>query len=326
MIVPEYWAEARRQHRRNGKQITVRRFGWSDISTAQAETMAESRAEEALQRAVAGQSVLRREPKVAYNGAQGVPIREEILARQGDVVITRNAYGARCLNSPDVLFADIDFRTTGSTKAKFALFFAMAGAAALLGWHFHSWATAAVLTVLAMFLAGAIADTFVRLRSRARGGPLRLARARIVRFVESHPAWSLRVYRTPSGLRVLATHQPFQPSDAAVQEFFSAIDADPLYVRMCLNQQCFRARLSAKPWRIGVASHMKPRPGVWPVRPERLRDRARWVAAYESRAADFAACTFLESLGSGVTHPKVDQVLALHDAECRATVAGALIA
>ncbi len=67
------------------------------------------RAEEALARIVAGESVCRREPKVPYNGADGVPIREEVLGRYGDEVITRNAYGARCLNSPTALFADVDF-------------------------------------------------------------------------------------------------------------------------------------------------------------------------------------------------------------------------
>src|SRR6185503_20645092 len=32
MIVPQYWAEARRRHRDIKRQITVRRFGWSDVS------------------------------------------------------------------------------------------------------------------------------------------------------------------------------------------------------------------------------------------------------------------------------------------------------
>ena len=32
MIVPQFWAEARLQHRAHRKQVTVRRFGWSDLS------------------------------------------------------------------------------------------------------------------------------------------------------------------------------------------------------------------------------------------------------------------------------------------------------
>ena len=116
MIVPQYWAEARRQVRRDGKQVTVRRFGWSDTGEHDAQTMADARAEEALQQILTGAKLTRRERRAAYNGAQGVPIREEVVARHGDVVITRNAYGARCLNTPDVMFADVDFPIGYQTK------------------------------------------------------------------------------------------------------------------------------------------------------------------------------------------------------------------
>ncbi|HNB89667.1 MAG TPA: hypothetical protein PLP91_04700, partial [Plasticicumulans sp.] len=107
MIVPAYWAEARRQQRKEGRQITVRRYGWSDASQADAQQHAETRAGEALQRLLAGERLDRREPKQPYNGADGLPIREEIVERHGTAVVTRNSYGARCLNVPDVLFADI---------------------------------------------------------------------------------------------------------------------------------------------------------------------------------------------------------------------------
>src|ERR1700743_1406360 len=97
MIVPDYWAEARRQHRTVNGQITVRRFAWSLTDEADAQVMAGQRADEALQRLLSGEKLDRRERKVAYNGAVGVPIREEVLSRHGEEVITRNAYGARCL-------------------------------------------------------------------------------------------------------------------------------------------------------------------------------------------------------------------------------------
>src|SRR5262245_4963295 len=108
MIVPTFWAEGRIQHRHAGRQVTVRRFGWSDESQAEAQANADSRAREALDRILTGEKLPRREPKVAYNGAQGVPIREEIVARHREIVLTRNSYGALCLNTPNVLFADVD--------------------------------------------------------------------------------------------------------------------------------------------------------------------------------------------------------------------------
>jgi hypothetical protein len=82
---------------------------------------------------------------------------------------------------------------------------------------------------------------------------------------------------------------------------------------MCLNQHCFRARVSPKPWRIGIDRHMKPRPGVWPVRPERLPERQAWIADYEAAAEGFAACEFVEAVGSGIVHPDVARVVKLHD-------------
>lgn len=122
MIVPRHWAEARLQKPREpGRgQITVRRFGWSDTNEAEAEQMARRRSEEAMADLVAGRKRPRHEPKVAYNGAAGVPIREEILASHDDVVITRNAYGAACLNTPDVLFADMDFATAPGCRSVLA--------------------------------------------------------------------------------------------------------------------------------------------------------------------------------------------------------------
>lgn len=326
MIVPSYWAEARKQHLQGGKQITVRRFGWSDTSLSQAEQMAESRADEALQRAMAGDKISRREPKVAYNGAEGVPIREEIIARHGDAVITRNAYGAKCLNTPDVLFADIDFSLTGSLKFKFAFFAMMLGLAALLGWQCELRGWGIAVAVLSLFITSPLMDFINRIRIKMLGGAERLAKKRVLRFLARNPAWNIRFYRTPAGLRLLATHRPFQPGDTLVQEFYRTIGADPIYVRMCLNQQCFRARLTAKPWRIGISTHMKPRPGVWPVRPERVRERSEWIAAYDAQAAGFASCKFIESIGSGITHPKVAPVVALHDEESKAIINSVTIA
>ena len=96
MIVPSFWAEARAQYRRKGKQITIRRFGWSDASEEAAQHNAQAHVDEALARAVSGGPLLRRERKVPYNGGNGLPIREEVIARFDETVIpvTRTARAA----------------------------------------------------------------------------------------------------------------------------------------------------------------------------------------------------------------------------------------
>lgn len=322
MIVPEYWAEARKQHRHAGKQVTVRRFGWSDESQAAAEAMAESRAVVALAQLTSGQDVPRREPKIPYNGAQGVPIREEVLARHGDVVITRNAYGARCLNTPDVLFADIDFQARPDLRYRHTLIAAAIVVAAVLAWQLQSGLMAGVVAIAGVATAWPLASLFNRTLINTKDSTEQEAMARVQAFMRDHPAWGVRVYRTPAGLRLLATHRLFSPSEVEVQDFFSKVGADPIFVRMCMNQKCFRARLTAKPWRMGMTTAIRPRPGVWPVRPEKLKERAAWVAVYEQRAADFSACQFVAALGSDAIDPKVAEVVALHDAESRAAVVG----
>jgi len=326
MIVPDHWAEARRQHREPGRQVTVRRFGWSTSSADDAQAMAERRAEEALRRVLAGEKLPRREPKVPYNGADGVPIREEVLARHGEEVVTRNAYGARCLNSPAALFADVDFAPVAGIKTVLATFAVGAALAVAVGALLGNRLVGTALALLALLLAPAVARRLIAAAAVAQGGPEGRARRLLDRFVAAHPGWNVRLYRTPAGLRLLATHRPCEPADAEVGAFFSAVKADPVYVRMCLNQRCFRARLTAKPWRIGMPGHLRPRPGVWPVSPQGQTVRAAWVADYEARAASHAACRYLGSVGSGVIHERLQPVVELHDRESRALDANASLA
>jgi hypothetical protein len=190
---------------------------------------------------------------------------------------------------------------------------------ALVGVYFRSWAGALGILFFALFLAAPLAAGARRLALMVQGGPERVARKRLMNFLSKHTSWNVRLYRTPGGLRLLATHQPFQTSDPQVQQFFAAVGADPVYVRMCHNQQCFRARLTAKPWRIGIADHMRPRPGVWPVHPDRLQVRKQWVTEYERSATAYAACHFIDSFGTGSVHPEIITVVELHDREARAT-------
>jgi hypothetical protein len=242
-----------------------------------------------------------------------VPIREEVLARHGEQVITRNSYGAQCLNSPSVLFADIDLVPPSAATLAFRLFTTIVTVAVGVSLYRDNWAIAVWSAVAALFAAWPLATLINRSVVWSQGGLLQMARLRLAQFIDKNPSWNVRVYETPAGLRLLATHQRFDPRGAETLDFFSAVGADPVYVRMCKSQNCFRARLTAKPWRIGIDSHLRPRPGTWPVNAERLPDRVRWVERYEQQAARFAACRFVESIGSGMVHADVGEVVALHD-------------
>lgn len=323
MLVPQYWAEGRAHQPRkgrDGRQVTVRRWGWSDESQEAAQRHADQRAQEGLARIQAGELQLtRREPKVPYNGAEGVPIREEIVARHGETVITRNSYGALCLNTPNVLFADVDFATPVSFVDilwQCALYaFAGAGCAKSLGMG-ASWVITAAMLGL---LVGPFAhDKFASIYRAWRGGSESIAMRRIAGFVSENPSWRLSVYRTPAGLRVLATHDIADPRGDNAKRLFDALASDPIYVQMCRRQACFRARVSPKPWRVGLRQHLKPRPGKWPIKAERLPDRRAWIEAYEQAAQGYASCRYLDTLGSAQTCPVALEVQRLHDDLCKA--------
>jgi hypothetical protein len=147
--------------------------------------------------------------------------------------------------------------------------------------------------------------------------PLAWAVARTRAWCEAHPAWRVAVYETPAGARLLPLHATFDASDDATFAFMRHVEADALYVQMCRLQRCFRARVSPKPWRAGVAEHFRAG-GTWPVRdPGKLAVRAAWVKRYEAAAKAFASCRYVETIGAG-GQTRVEGAW-LHDDLCRAT-------
>ncbi len=318
MLIPDFWAEASVKHRVSGKQVTVRRFGWSEESQDDAQRNADARAEDAFARIVIGEKLERREPKMSYNGASGVPIREQVLSRHDDAVITRNIYGAKCLNTPNVLFADIDFSDDPMPGFVALVVGLLIIAGAIIGNTYSGWGLAFLLMFFALVLGASASRLIFGMKQKAKGTPEQQATNRINAFLKKHPGWRVRLYKTPAGFRALAMHRTFDPAEPEVASFFKEIEADPIYVRMCMHQHCFRARVSPKPWRIGIKSHLKPRPGIWPINPERMPDRARWVDEYERKSEGFASCRFIADLGSDTVDPTVDKVRELHDELCRA--------
>jgi hypothetical protein len=300
----------------NGKTQTIRRFGWSCDSEDAARRHAEQRVADAIARIAGGERLPKREPKVAYNGADGVPIREEVIARHDDVVITRNSYGARCLNVADVAFIDIDYDETPSRRLWFALFAALMLLIIALALTMLSWLAAAALAFVALIVSYLLAQALTALTVMLQGGRWPPIRQRIAAFAARHPHWHLRVYKTFGGARVLLMHQTFDPRSNEISACFDALRADRLYVVMCQKQQCFRARVSAKPWRIGISSHLRPRPGIWPIKSVHRAARAQWIERYEAKAQQHAVCEFVEHFGSTTTTSKTTFVQRLHDELC----------
>lgn len=318
MIVPKYWADARLQYRDRKRQITVRRFGWSDVSEAEAQKHADARVKEAYDRILAGEPLPRYERRVAYNGGEGVPIREEIVHKQDDIVITRNGYGALCLNSPNTLFADIDFPETTTAEGFAGYGLAFLSAAILMIATGLGVGKSLLLAVIAALLLGwPVARSVHRLVDLVAGDQMHRFNRRIASFLHTRPDWHVRVYRTPAGLRLMAVHRRFDPHEPAVKDFFESLAVDPTFAIMCTKQNCFRARVSPKPWRIGLTRLHPPASAAWRPEQAEVQARRQWIDEYDRVAPGFAACRFIQAVGSRVVDPDVAPVQRLHDTMCR---------
>lgn len=132
---------------------------------------------------------------------------------------------------------------------------------------------------------------------------------RLRSFASANPRLSLRLYRTPAGLRVLRCDAPMEPDAQETARMMEAFRADPLYAQLCRRQRCFRARLGPKPWRVGLSAP----PGQFPR--EGGADGAfdAWLRRYEAASRGVAACRFVEALGPKTIAPSLAKLVALHD-------------
>lgn len=133
---------------------------------------------------------------------------------------------------------------------------------------------------------------------------------RIRRFQVEHADFSFSVYETCAGLRFVVTNQEIRPDHVAVELLFQTLPVDQLYRRLCRTQLCFRARLTAKPWRIGLAQ-----PQVrFPFADQRERRSFDfWLAQYLAKARNTCAARRLEHIGTGTTSAAIQRLLDVHD-------------
>lgn len=214
-----------------------------------------------------------------------IPIREPVLqtlAIEGETVglVTRNRYGCRVLNTDRVLFADIDL--TPPRQA-------------------------------APGLISKITRWF-----RPTPLPTRPDQSVESSAIEHIERWhaqtgiAVRVYRTFAGLRVMVVDRQFAPLSPEAADILLTLKSDPLYVQLTKRQDCFRARLSPKPWRIGVST---PSHRSEIARPSYADELARWAEPYEVRAAKFATCRLIQTFGEPAADDVIRAIIALHDSE-----------
>ncbi|MGI0119776.1 hypothetical protein [Zooshikella sp. RANM57] len=120
-------------------------------------------------------------------------------------------------------------------------------------------------------------------------------------------------------------NKTFNPRDESTLKLLNELNTDKRYILMCKNQNCFRARISPKPWRIGV-DRLRSTPGVWPVKKQHMETRIKWVKEYEKKAKQYASCHFLMQLGNNDIDPKAEAVRAIHDKHSKAAIDNLILA
>ncbi len=275
MRIPRHWTKASYTGRDlEGEELTCTAWGWSFDGLAGAKDDARARARRVFDCLING-----RQPS-SYEYSDR-PLREEIVdsMRQGDkdlAVITRNRYGALVLNTASVLFVDIDF-----TRIK----------------PYGLWD--AILLVL------------LGSRRRSRRSNIRKRTLEAVRdWSQRNPNHSFRVYRTFAGLRLLFVDGLYDPSSEQVSRILDELDSDPLYRTLTNKQECFRARLTPKPWRCDA--DVPPNQYPWPdERAERLyRD---WEDRYAQAIESYKVCELVETYGSPASNTEIEAVQQTHD-------------
>jgi hypothetical protein len=278
MRIPRFWAKVTcSTSAPDGQPLRFQAWGWSPESQADAEEAGRKRALQIQARFQQGRT---RSPQADYDYLD-LPLREEIVdeigpAGESIAVITRNRYGALILNASSVLFADIDFPPPRS----------------------RGFIDAIRMALSASHKADRIEETRQNTLSAVKS------------WISRHPEHPLRMYRTAAGLRLLFTDKTYDPASSETLNLLQELGSDPLYIRLTLKQESFRARLTPKPWRCGAP----PYPVRFPFMNDRDSEAARqWRDRYTQLSANHRVCDLVSVSGRESIDPAIKAVVELHD-------------
>ena len=186
------------------------------------------------------------------------PIREEVLRTLTPLnVVTRNRYGAEVLNSADLVFVDVD----GELPRSKSIFVEL------------------------------LQELFFR-NAPSQGNDDALER--VVALAERAGCGNapIRVYRTRAGYRLIIDCV-LEGKDSG--KLRTAFRADRLYAPLCRVQNCYRARLTPKPYRIRLPKCQFNYPETDQTI---LTIQQNWLKNYYDRSKRYAVCHYLGSLNA----------------------------
>lgn len=280
MKVAKYWArESTSAKDIKGYKYHLVSWSGSNLDLAEAKT-------KAIEKLEGWKTLLKKgRPLGDYPYADKDTIREELLTEQFDgkgnlvAAITRNRYGALVLNSANTLFADVDLPVQHRKNPS--------------------------------FFNGLL--SFFRKSEKGKDNSQNEREDYRKQFAEFHnqnPELVLRVYETYAGFRLIILNKLFDPLSEEAHSILKQLNSDELYIRLCRSQECFRARLTPKPWRC----NFKAPPNNYPREDVKTEEKhLRWLQVYEDKAKDYGVCQLVEEFGDGKIEKSALKILQLHD-------------
>lgn len=118
--------------------------------------------------------------------------------------------------------------------------------------------------------------------------------------------FGFRVYETAMGFRILVTNKEFDAQSKESKRIMNDFHSDHLYRWLCIKQNCYRARLTPKPYRI-KQQKIKV---VYPNRNELQQEElSNWIKAYDEKSALFSTCRLVKEYG----RTRMNKVIEYHD-------------
>jgi hypothetical protein len=118
---------------------------------------------------------------------------------------------------------------------------------------------------------------------------------RICKFGMEDSSLSFDIHRTTRGFRVIERSRAWDARAQETLNLMQQLGCDELYMTLCRKQDCFRARLEAKPWRCGS---VRP-PVKYPF--NGIHDEqafTTWLNDFQDKAKHRRACAWIGHLGA----------------------------
>ncbi len=264
MKIYQFWSQRIIPVMVNGKETAVRfRAGANESMEA-----AEQAVEEKIRKYQSFISAVENHtdmPERIRREEYAATICEELCRRIDDRnLVTRNRYGALVLNSEELLFLDVD----------------------------HVPYT--IKELLKKLCGMAVPEASERLRIKLEG----------FLHLPEFQGVGMRLYATSQGFRILLSLPGLETlRSPGMADLFKKFNTDPLYADLCRKQQCFRARLTPKPARMGIKTMLKFR---FPYAAEDQAAIAAYLEEYNKKSEGFAVCRLIAQLGKRFNSPAIE--------------------